>query len=60
MAEQDCDQPSRGAESLGTAPRSETGALVRETIGPRGVHGASAGFLSAPMISSIFSTMRWT
>ena len=60
MAEQDCDQPSFSAESLGTAPRCETSTLVQETIGPRGVHGASIGSPSAPMISSIFSTMRWT
>ena len=60
MAEQDCDQPSPDAQSFGTAPRSEIGTAVRETISPRGVHGASAGSPSAPMISSIFSTMRWT
>ena len=40
MAEQDCDQTWVGAESLGTAPRCETGTLVRETIDPHGVHGA--------------------
>ena len=60
MAEQDRDQPSFSAESLGTAPRCETGTLFRKTIGPRGVHGASAGSPSAPMISLTFSTMRWT
>ena len=58
MAEQDCDQPSRSTESAGTAPCSETGTLVRETIGPRCVHGASAGSQSDPMISSTFSMIR--
>ena len=57
MAEQDCDQSSLSAESLGTAPRRETGTAARETIGPHGVHGASAGSPCAPMISSIFSTL---
>ena len=60
MAEQDCDRPSFSAERLGAAICSETGTVVGETIGPDGVHGTSAGSPSAPMIPSIFSTMRWT
>ena len=55
MAEQDCDQPSRSTESAGPALRSKTGAIVRETIGPKGVHGVSDDSQSDPMITSTFT-----
>jgi len=40
MAEQNCDLPSLGTESLETAPHSKTEAIMRETIGPQSIDTA--------------------
>ena len=40
MTEQDGNQPSLSAESLGTAPRREMGTAARETIGQHCVDAA--------------------